>query len=226
MFYNVDFSILLSNLDQILVGLRYTIIVCIMSIIFAFIFSGVILYLRENVEKLCVVSLLSIFVSLIRNTPLLIQIYIVFKALPQFGLTFKPLTCGIISLSIYTSVYMSEVLRSGVNMTKREQKSASLSLGLTNFQTFIYVIYPQAFKNTLSPLGSQIINLIKNSSLVSFISVTDLFYVTYQKIADDFRIVEYFSLAAILYMLMTSIVLLIINILQRYFMFKFKEINV
>ncbi len=223
--YNVDFSILYKSLPQIIEGLTTTIYVCLISFIFAFILSSFITYFRVLKGIKFIENALACLVEFIRNTPLLLQIYVVFKLLPQVGLTFSPVLSGILALSLYQGVYFSEVMRSGIAQIKGEQKNAAYSLGFSSFETFIFIIFPQGLKNVISPLGSQIINLIKNSSLLSFIAVSDIFYISYQKIADDFRIIEYFTLCLILYTSLTGIVLIFTHILNFCLKVKFKEVS-
>lgn len=224
--YNVDFSIIYQSLPQIIEGLKTTIYVCIFAFLFAFIFASIITYCRVLKDNKILEKIIIVFVELIRNTPLLLQIYVVFKLLPQIGLTLSPIISGILALSIYQGVYFSEVMRSGIAQIKGEQMNAACALGFSPFETFRLIIFPQGLKNVISPLGSQVINLIKNSSLLSFIAVSDIFYVSYQKIADDFRIVEYFTLCLILYTSLTGIVLIFTYIFEFCLKVKYKEVAI
>lgn len=222
--YNVDFSIIYESLPQVFEGLKTTVYVCIFAFLFAFLFASIITYFRVLKGNKILEKVIVVFVEFIRNTPLLLQIYVVFKFLPEIGLTFSPIMSGIISLSIYQGVYFSEVIRSGIAQIKGEQKNVAFALGFSSFETFRLIIFPQALKNVISPLGSQVINLIKNSSLLSFIAVSDIFYISYQKIADDFRIIEYFTLCLILYTSLTSIVLIFTYIFEFCLKIKYKEV--
>ena len=222
--YNVDFSIIYESLPQVFVGLKTTVYVCIFAFLLAFLFASIITYFRVLKGNKILEKVIVVFVEFIRNTPLLLQIYVVFKFLPEIGLTFSPIMSGIISLSIYQGVYFSEVIRSGIAQIKGEQKNVAFALGFSSFETFRLIIFPQALKNVISPLGSQVINLIKNSSLLSFIAVSDIFYISYQKIADDFRIIEYFTLCLILYTSLTSIVLIFTYIFEFCLKIKYKEV--
>ena len=221
--YEIDFSILLEYLNEIANGIKITVFICLLSSFFAFIFGSFLFYLRQCGVKI-LRKIVICFVELYRNTPLLIQLYILYKGLPQLGIVFSPITCGIITLSIYTGVYISENIRSGKNSIQPEQKNAALALGLSPFQTFLYVIYPQALRHSILPLGSQFINLIKNSALVSFISVTDIFYVVYQGIANDFRIIEFIVLGVCLYSFATLSVSLVTNLIEAKLKLKVSEI--
>jgi putative glutamine transport system permease protein len=156
-------------------------------------------------------------VDCIRNTPLLILIYLFYKGLPSLNIILSALTCGIVALSLYTGAYISDAILSGINAVPDEHTQASNALGLTRFQSFLYVIYPQALRHSIFILGSQFMNMIKNSSLVSFIAVTDIFYVVYKGMADNFRMLEYFVLAIVVYSVLTGFVLIVTNLLNRAF---------
>ena len=214
--YALDFSVLFEAKDLILQGLLMTIKVSILSSIFAFLLGVFVTYLR-NMPNSTIQFLTNAYIELARNIPLLIQLYIIYKVYPNFGLSFSPVNCGIIALSIYTAAYIAEVLRSGMNSIAKQQEQAAYALGFNYFQTFFIITFPQAIRIVIPALGSQFINLIKNSSLVSFIAVVDLFYVIYKGAADDFRIYEYFLLGTLLYMVLTGFVAIITNLLEQNF---------
>lgn len=223
--YNFDFSILLSNYKEILNGIYITIFVSVISSILAFVIGTILVYFRTSPVKF-VRKITDFINACIRNTPLLIIIYLFYKGFPSIGIVFSAMTCGILALSIYTATYISEAILSGINAVPIEHMQAARALGLTRFQSFIYVIYPQALRHSLYVLGSQFMNLIKNSSLVSFISVTDIFYVVYKGISDTYRIYEYFILAIVIYCTLTGFTLLITNLLRRIYKIPAQEVRV
>jgi len=213
--YELDFNILYNALPSIINGLRVTLLISLFSSFFAFII-GVLLAFLRNTEFSAARFAATAYVELVRNIPLLILLYLFYKGLSNIGINLPSIICGILALSLYTGAFISEVLRSGINSIAREQFEAARGLGLSRRQTFSLVIFPQAIRIILPPLGSQFINLIKNSSLVSFIAVTDLFYVIYKGAVDDFRIFEFFIAGAIIYMGLTGIVAVISNLLEYY----------
>lgn len=223
--YNIDFSVLLPDLKVILNGLYMTIFVSLISSICAFVIGSFFVYFRTSPIKI-IKKVTTFAVLFIRNTPLLILIYFFYKGLPSIKIVFPALTCGILALSLYTAAYISDALLSGINAVPQEHLQATNALGLTRFQSFIYVIYPQALRHSIYILGSQFMNLIKNSSLVSFITVTDIFYVVYKGISDNYRIYEYFILAIVVYCTLTGFVLLLTNILQKIFKLPAAEVAV
>ena len=221
---NLDFSILLSDYKAILSGIYLTIFVSIVSSVLAFVIGSIFVYFRTSPIKY-IREITNFTVSCIRNTPLLIIIYLFYNGLPSIGIVFSAIICGILALSFYTAAYISDAILSGINAVPKEHSQAANALGLTRFQSFIYVIYPQALRHSTFILGSQFMNLIKNSSLVSFIAVADIFYVVYKGIADSYRIYEYFALAIIVYCSLTGIVLLITNILQKKYQIPTAEVR-
>lgn len=223
--YNIDFSILLKDYKTILNGIYMTIFVSIVSSFIAFFLGTLFVYFRITPIK-TVSKFTNFFVACIRNTPLLILIYLFYKGLPAIGIVFSALACGILALGIYTAAYISDALLSGINAVPDEHFQASKALGFNQLQSFLYVIYPQALRHSIFILGSQFMNLIKNSSLVSFIAVVDVFYVIYKGIADTYRIYEYFILAIIVYCSLTGFVLLVTNVLQRIFKLPAAEVSV
>lgn len=222
--YNIDFSILLKDYKTILNGIYMTILISIISSILAFVIGTFFVYYRISPKKFVQKST-DFFVSCIRNTPLLILIYLFYKGLPAIGIVFPALTCGILALGLYTAAYISDALLSGINAVPEVHLQASKALGFTRFQAFLYIIYPQALRHSLFILGSQFMNLIKNSSLVSFIAVSDIFYVVYKGIADSYRIYEYFILAIVLYCSLTGFVLFVTNILYKIFKFPTAQVR-
>lgn len=216
--YNIDFSILVNGYKIILNGIYITIFVSFVASILAFLLGSIFVYYRTSpIQPIRKFS--NFTVACIRNTPLLIVIYLFYKGLPSIGIVFSALTCGILALGMYSAAYISDAIISGMNAIPKENFQASKALGLNRIQSFLYVIYPQALRHSVFILGSQFMNLIKNSSLVSFISVTDIFYVVYKGIADNFRIYEYFILAIVVYCTLTGFVLLVTNILQKIYKF-------
>ena len=190
----------------------------------AFLIGCVFAYFRTSYKKK-VRNITNFFISCIRNTPLLIIIYLFYKGLPSINIVLPAMLCGILALSIYSAAYISDALLSGINAVPKEHWVAAKALGLTRYQAFLNVILPQALRHACYILGSQFMNLIKNSSLVSFITVTDIFYVINKGISDDFRIYEYFTLAIVVYCSLTGFVLLLTHLLQKLYKIPDSEVQ-
>ncbi len=212
--YSIDFNIIAEALPELARGIKLTIFISAVSSLAAFAIGLVTVFARTMATGPYGTAG-AIYVEIIRNTPLLLQLYFVYKALPDLGVQFPPVVCGIVALSIYTGAYISEVLRAGINSVTNEQYQAARGLGLSNLQAFALVVFPQAIRVVIPPLSSQFINLVKNSSLVSFIAVSDVFYVVYKGAADDFRFFEFFITGALVYMLLTGFIAVVSNIIEK-----------
>ncbi len=131
--FSFDTSVIIKALPVLMEGIKITLFISVISSVAAFIIGVFLVFFRtmgSSPLKFFAVS----YIEVIRNTPLLIQLYFVYKALPSFGMMLPPIACGIISLSIYTGAFIAEVLRSGIKAVASEQYQASISLGLTNFK--------------------------------------------------------------------------------------------
>jgi len=223
--YNWDFLYLLrdENFKEILNGIYITVFISVVSSVLAFLIGTFFTYYRTS-PKSFVKKFTNFFVNCIRNTPLLIVIYLFYKGLPSLGIVLPAMLCGILALSIYSGAYISDAILSGINAVPDEHTQAAKALGLNRLQTFFEIIFPQALRHSINILGSQFMNLVKNSSLVSFITVADIFYVTYKGIADSFKIYEYFIMAIIVYCTLTGIVLGLTNLLKKIYKIPSSEV--
>lgn len=170
------FSFLKNYWQFFVMGVEVTIELAIVSIILGTVL-GIMLAMAKR-SKVWILSLLSkAFIGFIRDTPLLAQIYIVYIALPAVtGLSVPDFVTGAVALTLYSSAYIAEIIRSGIQSLPVGQSEAAASLGMTSRQAMRDIILPQAFKNILPALGNQFIGNVKDSSLVSVLGITDLMY--------------------------------------------------
>jgi putative glutamine transport system permease protein len=117
-----------------------------------------------------------IYVEFFQNTPLVIQIFFFYNALPYAGITMSVLSIGIIGVGIYHGAYVAEVVRAGVLSIPKGQVEAANSQGFSYLQSMAYIILPQAVKVILPPLANQAVNLIKNTSVLALVAGGDLMY--------------------------------------------------
>ncbi|MES2071962.1 MAG: amino acid ABC transporter permease [Pseudomonadota bacterium] len=139
------------------------------------------------------------YVSLIRGTPLLVQIFVIYYGLPSIGLEFSATSAGILALSLNAGAYLSESIRGAIQGVSRGQWAASFSLGLTYAQTLRFVVIPQALRVAVPSMSNTLISLIKDTSLVSVITVTELMLATKEVIATTFRPLPLYIAAAMVY---------------------------
>lgn len=139
------------------------------------------------------------YVSLIRGTPLLVQIFVIYYGLPSVGLEFSATTAGILALSLNAGAYLSESIRGAILGVSKGQWAASYSLGLDYAQTLRYVVVPQAMRVAVPSMSNTLISLIKDTSLVSVITVTELMLATKEVIATTFQPLPLYIAAAMVY---------------------------
>lgn len=144
-------------------------------------------------------ALIRTYVEIFRNTPLLIQIFIIYFGLPQLGLKFSPFLSGMLALTLYAAAYNIEIFRAGLEAVPKGQSEAAQTTGLSSFQALIYVVIPQALRISFPALGNNLVSLVKNSSLVSTIGMADLMFMANDISANNFRSFEMYAAAAILY---------------------------
>ncbi len=183
-------------------GLWVTIEISFISLVFAIIL-GLIFGLMRISKSQTAKNLALTYVELIRGTPLLVQIFIVYFFIGTV-LDFDRFTAGVVALSVFTGAYVAEIVRAGIQSIAPGQMEAARSLGMTYPKAMIYVILPQALKRTLPPLAGQFINLIKDSSLVSVISITDLTKAGREVVSGSFAPFEVWFTVAALYLLVTG----------------------
>lgn len=147
----------------------------------------------------------SFYISLIRGTPLLVQVYIWYLGLPRLGIALPALVCGILALSVNYGAYMTETFRAGIQAIGKGQHEAAHALGMTGGQTFRRIVLPQAFRIVIPPIGNDFIAMMKDSSLISVITVWELTFRA-QKIGRQyFRGLETLIVAALFYWLLTVV---------------------
>ncbi len=149
------------------------------------------------------------YVDFFRGTPLLVQIFMIYFGLPaifqEMGFTFNldRLVAGVIALSLNSAAYIAEIVRGGIQSIERGQAEASQSLGLSPIQTMTYVIFPQAFRRMIPPLGNEFISLLKDTSLVAVIGFEELFRKGQLIVAGNYRAFEIYAAVAIVYLCLT-----------------------
>jgi polar amino acid transport system permease protein len=144
-----------------------------------------------------------LYVLFFRGTPLLIQIYIAYFCLAAAVGCDNPVVVGTFTLAAFSGAYITEIVRAGIQSVDRGQAEAALSTGLTNWQSLLYVIFPQAFRRIIPPVTGQFVSLIKDSSLLSVISVRELTKASEVVNATTYRTFEAYLPLAVMYLLLT-----------------------
>ena len=152
------------------------------------------------------------YIELSRNTPLLIQVFFLYFGLSKVGIKLDGFTCGVIGLAFLGGSYMAEAIRGGLEAVSKGQIESALSIGLTPFQAFRYVILPQSFAISMPAIGANCLFLMKETSVISAVAVAELMFIAKEIIGMDYKTNESLFLLVIFYL----IILLPMSILIRY----------
>jgi len=201
------------KMGPLLTGLLVTLEISFYSIIFAIII-GVCTGLARISSNPFLKKLAVFYIEIIRGTPLLVQIFIFYFFI---GTVFNldRMTAGVAALSCFTGAYIAEIVRAGIQSVHRGQMEAARSLGMSYTKAMILVVLPQAFRRTLPPMAGQFISLIKDSSLVSVISITDLTKAGREVVASTFSPFEVWFTVAGLYLVLTSALSYLVQLLEK-----------
>ena len=189
----------------LLQGAMYTVLFAAVSMVLGLILGFSVAVVR--VTKVPVVSqIAAVYVSAFRGTPLLVQIFVLYYGLPSVGIEFTPVTAGILALTLNVAAYLSESMRGAILGIDKGQWEAGLSVGLTWGQTLWNIITPQALRLAVPSLSNSLISLIKDTSLISVITVTELMLATKEVIAETFQPLPLYLAAAGIYWLLSALV--------------------
>jgi polar amino acid transport system permease protein len=219
MAYQFDPYIVIKYLPLFLKGVFLTVEISFFAILIG-LSIGILAALARtsNVKILNLIG--ATYVEVFRNTPLLIQIFIIFFGLPGIGIKLSPYLSGLTALVLYVGAYNTEVIRAGLEAVPKGQMEAAKSLGLTGVQTFLYIILPQTFRISLPALGNNWVALVKNSSLVSVIGMVELTWVASDLNALTFRSFELFGAATLFYLILIFILINIQGLVEKHFVYK------
>jgi polar amino acid transport system permease protein len=214
-FYN--WRVVIQFIPEFRDGILATLYISLISLILALVIGTVMAIMRMS-SKPVVWRIAAGYVQAIRSTPLLIQIYLIYFSLPALPLLDRrldELEGGIIALGLNAGAYMSEIIRAGITSVSTGQVEAAQSVGMTYMQRMHHVVLPQAFANVIPPLLGQTAVLIKDSSLVSFIGVFELFGAGLTMLSDRLMPTEAFLTVAAGYLSIYAIMLQVSNYAQR-----------
>jgi His/Glu/Gln/Arg/opine family amino acid ABC transporter permease subunit len=157
------------------------------------------------------------YVWFVRGTPTLIQIFIVYFGLPQLGVRMSPFVAGVVALGVSSGAYVAEIVRSGLLAIPKGQIESSLALGMSYWQLMSRIILPQVVRIILPPITNEATTTLKNTSLLSTITVVELTLHAQIVIARTFRPFDFYIIAAILYLIMTTLLMQLAAWLERYY---------
>lgn len=157
------------------------------------------------------------YVWFIRGTPTIIQIFIVYFGFPQLGMRLSPFIAGVLALGVNSGAYVAEIIRAGLLAIPKGQAESATALGMSYTQTMRRIILPQVARVVLPPITNEATTTLKNTSLLSVITVVELTLHAQIVIARTFRPFEFYILAALLYLVMTTLLSQLSSWLERYY---------
>ncbi len=195
-------------------GIKITILISLIGVALGSILGAFVALMK--LSKIKIISwIASIYIEILRGTPMLVQVFIVFFGITAaLGLDISALVCGTIALVINSSAYIAEIIRAGINAVDKGQMEATRSLGLNYRQTMKSVIMPQAIKNILPALGNEFVTLIKESSIVSTIGVGEIMFNAQVVQGISFDPFTPLLVAAALYFVLTFVLTRIMNMIE------------
>jgi len=212
---DLDFSPVWTGWPQLLQGALVTVQVTSVSLLLGCVLGLLIGIGRLHPERSILYSLCTAYLAVIRGTPLLVQLFILFFGLPQFGIMLPAFLCGVLGLGIYSGAYVSEIVRGAIQSIDRGQMEAARSIGLSSRQAMLNVILPQAVVRMIPPLGNEFIALIKNSALVSLLTIHDLMHEGQKIISVSYRSLEVYLAIALMYFVLTGLTTLALRHVEQ-----------
>ncbi|MDD4503602.1 MAG: amino acid ABC transporter permease [Clostridiaceae bacterium] len=211
----MDFSYLQKYYGFFIDGTVITLLLSFFGVAFG-VLLGVVFALMKLSKNPLLKNFAASYIEVIRGTPLLVQLYIVYYGLPRLiGMDFEDLTLGIIAISFNSAAYVAEIIRAGILSIDKGQMEAARSLGMSHRMAMTNIIIPQAFKNILPALGNEFIVLIKESAIVSVIGIHDLMYNTDTVRGNTFRPFSPLIVAAAIYFVITFTLSKLLSLLER-----------
>lgn len=196
-------------------GFKYTIYASLLALVFSLIIGTIMAILQLSHNRI-IRSLAKAYVAFFRNIPLLIIVMFFYVVAPMYFYSFDGFQAGTIGLTIYTSAFIAETVRSGIQTVPKGQMEAGLSSGFSYSETMRYIVLPQAFKIVMPPLGNQFINLIKNSSILAMVAGLDLMYQGDLIASTTFNTFDTYIIVGLFYLVLTLPLSYLMNYLDKH----------
>ena len=224
-FFGWVWKILQEYYPLLLQGTLYTIIIAIIGTVVGFVIGLLVAIVRTTPKSknpvarvlMYIVNLiLRFYVFLFRGTPMMVQAMVIFYGVAMaFGVNMAPLFAGCFIVAINTGAYMAEIIRGGVISVDPGQNEGAYAIGMTHWQTMTSVIMPQAIRNSLPSITNQLIVNLKDSSVLSCISVTELFYIGKRAAGTYARYFEAFAIVSVIYLILTGVSNFVISKVEK-----------
>lgn len=202
--YEYFFVLIPRHLPFLMEGAVVTLELSVLSMVFA-VLIGLLCALGRTSGQPLLAWAVAAYVEVMRDVPLLIVLLVIFFTLPQIGISLPGFWAGVLGLSLNVGAYLSEVFRAALGAVDKGEKEAGFSLGMSRLEVFRRITLPQAMRLAIPTVGGFFIALLKDSSLVSFIAVSDLMRQGTILIADTFRSMEIYFMVAMIYFCMSFV---------------------
>ncbi|NMB41388.1 MAG: amino acid ABC transporter permease [Firmicutes bacterium] len=211
---SLDYTVIINNWPFLMLGLRETLRISSLAVTMGFCIGSTVALAR--LSRYHILKLISgAYIEFIRGTPLLVQLFILYYGLPQLGIDLDRRAAAAIGLSINSGAYVAEIVRAGIQSIDKGQMEAARSLGMSGTMAMIHVILPQAFRRVIPPLVNELIMLIKDSSLLSVIALTELMRAGEHIRTRTYQDFEIFTFIALVYFVITYTLSKILGYLER-----------
>ena len=195
---SLDFSIFVDYGPRILIGFWLTIKIVLAAIVIGLPISLLLVFARRS--RLKIISWIAVsYIEIFRNTPFIIQVFLIYYVLPFYGLRLPAEQVGILALAAFGSAYFAEVIRGGIDAMPTGQLESARAIGMTEYQAMRYIVLPQAVGVILPALSNQMLSLVKESAILSTITVQEMTMTAIRVQGETFRPFEAFIMIAALY---------------------------
>ncbi|WP_435925535.1 amino acid ABC transporter permease [Paenibacillus sp. DYY-L-2] len=196
-------------------GLQYTLLLAAIGVLCGFVLGLIITLIRMSPWGI-VRFIGHAWVEFLRGTPMLVQLFIIHYGFSTaFGINFSAIESGAITLSINSSAYLAEIFRAGIQGVDRGQNEAARSLGMTRGMSMRFIVIPQAIKSVLPAIGNEFVTIIKESSIVSFIGVTELMFQSGAIVTITYNGMTPYLIVAIMYFILTFTLSRVMGMFER-----------
>ena len=217
---NFDFSFVPQYMPYYLEGVKYTLLISLITVFFGAIFGSLLFFMKTsnfhiwNIKPLKIIAV--VYIEIIRGTPMLLQILIMYAGSKMFfGIDLSPFTSAIIAIALNSAAYVSEIVRAGIEAVDKGQMEAARSLGMKKSTAMMLIVIPQAVKNILPAIGNEFVAIIKESSMASIIGVNELMFAGKVVVGSTYLGLEPYIVAAVFYFIMTFTLGRIISLIER-----------
>lgn len=211
----IDFALIKLALPTLLKGALVTLKITAAAFIIG-ITGGTLLGIAQTSTSVLLKWLVSVYVTIIRGTPMLVQIVFIYYVLSMTGLHISPFISAVIAIGMNSSAYISQIIRSGIRAVPKGQIEAARTLGINKWDTLRFIVLPQALRVVLPALGNESVTLIKDSSLASWIGVVELYKEGQTVISQTYDALSVYCILACLYLAMTTTVSYLVLLLERH----------